>query len=384
MGEQEGRDARGVRLEGEHLKIEHEADVFLITLRDAGRFFVVRHGLGKLVSAGETPLNVADGREILVQFLLVGVAEVFLQGAGILHHKVEHALVEELAFGAGGVLFAAAATAAEQALEGQLGIAFRSKRGGLAFPGQIELIGTGITAVTIPRPAGFVAAQFQGRQAGELADVVGSKLVDGDPVADIGPGRFTGLHAGQEAGVGAGVVAAAIPVGAGLFVFQAGDDLEFRLQVLERGQGGAEVVTGAVLFGRPVFHILAVGRIHKSHAQGQRAGGSGLGRGRPGGKRGRGFQGRQGHERAETAEETAAGKFLGHDVLGKIWGREETGADRVPGTREIDGGHGCFLSTFRNARRGGNDAALHAGEIRLRQSAYARLRILRRSPCLAP
>ena len=85
-----------------------------------------------------------------------------------------------------------------------------------------------------------------------------------------------------------------------------------------------------------------------------------------------------------TSEETKAGKFLGHDFLGKMRGMEGTGADRVPGAKQIDGGAGSFLSTFRNARRGGNDAALHASEIRLRQSAYVRLRILRRSPCLAP
>ena len=259
VGEQERGDPRGVRLEGEHLKIEHEADVFLITFRDAGRFFVVRHGLGNLVRAGEAALDVADGGEIFVEFLLVGVTEVFLQVAGVLHHKIEHALVEEFAFGAGGVLFAAAATAAEQTLEGQLGVALRGQRGGLAFPSQIELIGAGVAAVAVPGPAGFVAAQFQRRQAGELADVIGGDLVDGDPVADIGPGGFAGLHAGQEAGIGAGVVPAAIAVGAGLFVFQAGDDLEFRFQVLERGQGGAEVVTGAILPGVQCSMFLPLG-----------------------------------------------------------------------------------------------------------------------------
>ena len=117
VGEEEGGNTRGVCLEGEHLQVEHEADMLFVAVRDAGGFFIVRQSLGSAIGLGDAALDIPDGGEIFIELLLVGVAEVLLEGLGVLHHKIQHTLVEKFPAGPGRVDFRALA-AAEETLEG--------------------------------------------------------------------------------------------------------------------------------------------------------------------------------------------------------------------------------------------------------------------------
>ena len=383
VGEEEGGDAGGVGLEGEDLEVEHQADVVLVVVGDAGGLGVIGEGLGELGGVAEAALDVADGGEVLVEFLFVGGAELALEGLGVFEDEVEDALVVEFALGAGGVFFGAVA-AGEEALEGELGVALGGEGRGFAFPGQVELIGTGIAAVAVAGAAGFVAAEFEGGKAGELAEVFGGDLVDGNAVADVGAGGFAGLDAGEEAGVSAGVVAAAVAIGLGLFVFEAGDDLEVGLEVLEGSEGAAEGVVAAVLAGGPVSHVFAVGRVDEGDAEGGLAAGFGGANAGAGGEGGGGFEGGQGHEGAEAAEKAAARKVGGHGEQG-VQGKEGPGErEACPRCSITDEWRGRILSTGRNASGAGSDAALRGGEIGLGLGHHVRPRILHRSCGAAP
>jgi hypothetical protein len=160
---------------------------------------------------------------------------VLLEGLGIVHDEVEDALIVEVAAGAGG--FFAGVAAAEEALEGQTRIAFRSKRHGFILPCEIELVGAAVAAVAVAGAADFIAAQFEGGQAGDLTDGIGGDLVDGDTDADVGSGGFAGLDAREEGGVGAGVVAGSVAICAGLVVGETGEDGDVLIHLGERGEG---------------------------------------------------------------------------------------------------------------------------------------------------
>ena len=178
------------------------------------------------------------------------------------------------------------------------------------------MIGTGVAAVAVPGAAGFVAAEFQGGQAGELADVVGGDLVDGNAVADICASGLAGLDSGEEAGVGPGMVAASVPVGVGFGMFQPLDDLELALHVLQWGEAPGEFVGGAVFTRRPMLPVFAIGRIDKRQPDGGRRCRCGLsGSGGTGGEWGRAFQCRKGHQGSKTTKKAAAGEGGGHGEL---------------------------------------------------------------------
>src|SRR5436190_2196835 len=85
--------ATKIGLEGKDQQIAHETDMFRETAGDASRFGGVRRlDLRQLGGALDSLLDVAHGREILVELPLIGGAQFAAQVAGIFPDEIEHTL----------------------------------------------------------------------------------------------------------------------------------------------------------------------------------------------------------------------------------------------------------------------------------------------------
>ena len=129
--ELQGGDAGGVGLETQHQQITHQPHVFPDVLRDAvGRTFDIRFveggppalQLAALAGIVDALLHVPHGVEILIKLALVTAADVPPQILGILHHRIQHALVP----GRDLIL--------EEPVEGQRRIQFQRRGGGRRTP----------------------------------------------------------------------------------------------------------------------------------------------------------------------------------------------------------------------------------------------------------
>jgi hypothetical protein len=93
-----GRHAGLVSLEGQGQQVEHHPHMLLEALRYARRLpLVVGDGVGKPPRVVDALLDLADGRQVLVQLLLVLAAQAGLQGLCVGLHEVEDALAQRLA-----------------------------------------------------------------------------------------------------------------------------------------------------------------------------------------------------------------------------------------------------------------------------------------------
>ncbi len=91
LGEQEGRDARGIGLEGKQHHVKHELDVVAETRRNpVGRF---DRRIGRLavesLGFGDALLDLAHAGEIFIELLLVAAAELFAQAAGVVEDEIQ-------------------------------------------------------------------------------------------------------------------------------------------------------------------------------------------------------------------------------------------------------------------------------------------------------
>ena len=155
-----------------------------------------------------------------------------------------------------------------------------------------------------------------------LAEAVGEHLVHGDAAAD---GRaLLDRHAGQQVAGLPGMNAHAD----GRLVEQAVDDVDLRLERLQRLEALAQLHLGARALGPPVVAVDAVA--HEQHGEAFREGGRGV---RPVRRRtapdGQRLQPRQRHRHADAAQERSPGDRCGahhaapvcHSLLRRARGR---------------------------------------------------------------
>lgn len=124
----EGGDAGDVSLEGEHLKLEHQARVILIGSGNAFRAV----GIGKCSIAGggfgllNTGFDFAHGCEVVVDAALIGFSKVALEAVEVITDEVEEArFLRE-----GATTLRSISTFAKEAFENEARVRFCRKWGG--------------------------------------------------------------------------------------------------------------------------------------------------------------------------------------------------------------------------------------------------------------
>ena len=136
--------ARGVGLEAKDHDIAHETHVLRDVLRDAvGRALDVRLverrapalQLTTLSRGFDALLDVAHGVEILVQLLLVGLADVTAEISGVIKHGIEYAAVARRS----GIF--------KETVESQRGIDFQRGRGRRRAPRDVRAVEHGVVLV---------------------------------------------------------------------------------------------------------------------------------------------------------------------------------------------------------------------------------------------
>src|SRR5262249_2577782 len=145
-----------------------------------------------------------------------------------------------------------AAGGAEQAVEDQARGDLLGERRRLGTPGQGGGGGAAVAGGAVGGLPPALAAEFERRGAGGGADAGGHGLVRGSAGADVGAVGLAGLAAGEEGGHGAGVVAGAVAVGAGLVAGQPGQDHQLIAERGERFEDVREGEVGALGGGRPL------------------------------------------------------------------------------------------------------------------------------------
>ena len=223
--------AREVRLQREHLQIEHQLDVLLPDLGHAWRAIDSRYRrLGVLTfRALDAPLDLPDRVEILIDLRPIAGAELPLQAGHVGHDPVEDA----------GVLLQLRApplrgsAVAEQALEDHPRIGLGRQRRGRRRPRQIVLVRAGVAVVAVADLRDQVDAELQGRNGRVAPDGAGGDLVDRGAVLVVGALGPLRARAAEEAGVRRGVV----PRGVGVLELEVREDrevLEIRRQCGKR------------------------------------------------------------------------------------------------------------------------------------------------------
>ena len=239
--------------------------MLFILLRNPCRPGKIRLRRGEFLGLLDALLQFANGGEIFVEFVPVGIAEFRLQPAGVFGHEVEDALVVEIAFCA--VLFGFPFDAVgEKPVEDQARINLRRHRRRFGFPGEIELIGATVARIAFAGDAALVTAQFERGQARESADFFSGNLVHRNAGLDIRALGLARLTAGEEGGGGPGVVAGPVAVRTGLVVRQTADDLEILLERFHRLEDVRQFIIGSDGLRRPVLHVRAVRNVNEGHA----------------------------------------------------------------------------------------------------------------------
>lgn len=262
-----GGNAGEVGLEGDDLKVEHEADIVAEEEGDAARFFSGRDGNRILLGFADTLFDFADRGEIFVELALIEGAQLAGDGLGGVAGEVEDAIAIESAAGAGGGI-EAGIDRAEEAFKDGAGIDLDGHGGVGFFPGQGVGVGATGAGVAITDHAGILAAQLKGSDTGLAGEVFGGYLIESSAGVDVGAGGVFGDGAGQETAAGLGVSAAL-----GLFageVGETGDEGNVLAEGSERGEDALEFEAGAV--GGPILHDDAVGDINDGDAAGLRLG----------------------------------------------------------------------------------------------------------------
>ena len=133
---------------------------------------------------------------------------------------------------------------AEQAVENQAGIDLHGKRRGGCAPGNRVHVGAAEAHIAgADQSAVILGGQFERRQRCFLADLLRGDLIDGYARVNVRAVGSLGVHAVQEHGRGARVVAAVIAgsAGRGHLVRQIADHHHLILERLQRGEGAGEL-----------------------------------------------------------------------------------------------------------------------------------------------
>jgi hypothetical protein len=94
LADHEGDHARQIRLEREHLQVEHQVEVILEDRRDALRFVHLRQiQIALLLRLLNAPLDVADRIGVLVDLGLILRAQRLSERRQLVVHGIENALV---------------------------------------------------------------------------------------------------------------------------------------------------------------------------------------------------------------------------------------------------------------------------------------------------
>ena len=136
----------------------------------------------------------------------------------------------------------AVSVVAEQPLEGQARVRLRGHGRGGGAPGDAVGVRAAVAGVAVADGARLLASQLQRGQPGLRGQGLGHDLVGGDAVPDVRAGGLLRVHAGEEAGGGAGVVAGPVAQLVRVVVGEAAQDQEVLAEGLERLQDARERV----------------------------------------------------------------------------------------------------------------------------------------------
>ena len=226
---------------------------------------------------------------------------------GVVENKIEDGtLLEQPATRVLGAL--AGIARAEEPFENQARIRLGRHGSVGRAPGDIILVDARIIGVADGRLPRGVASEFEGRKPGEMTDLPGDGLIDGNSRVDVRR-AFLESHAGEEDAVAARMVARAVRPADGIEMIEAAADLEEIAAGFERLQGLAKGKIRALLFGPPSRGDRAIREKHERGAQRRAGGGDGelaCALGREQFDRVKRFKSGQGEHRAEAAQEIAA------------------------------------------------------------------------------
>ena len=202
----EGDDPGHIRLQGEHLQIEHQLHVVFPAVRDARR----RLGHPPLLAARvlrlhqlDAPLQLADVGGVLVQRLTVQRPQLPLQVVQFDQHPVEQTLVVAQPHGA----VRRRVAGAEELLEHPPGLADCRQRLGGRRPSQGGRVRTVIVVRAPASPIHLLGGDLERWQGGVLSEALRVHLVQGLAQEDVGLG-LQGMRLSEENSGGAVVVAA--------------------------------------------------------------------------------------------------------------------------------------------------------------------------------
>jgi hypothetical protein len=114
-------------------------------------------------------LNLPHTAEILIEFLLIAVAENLVETTDIVVDEVQDALVVQFAAGAGFRQFLRV-VAAEEAFEDQFRVHLLGIGSRFAAPGEIGGVGTTVTGIAVARLRSPFDPQFQRGEAGLISN----------------------------------------------------------------------------------------------------------------------------------------------------------------------------------------------------------------------
>ena len=301
--EHEGRYPRQVCAQGEHLQINHEADVRGEVIRYAGGQLdgVVFGGRGVFAKALDAHFHVAHRGQVFIQLAPVVRAEIARQTAGVCADEVEHARAPAQQRRTGCV--ARCRRIAEELFKHVAWIHGYGQGLGRRAPGQ----GVGVRAaeadVAAAEQAGWFDPEFEGAEGRRCAEQIGCALIHGYAVVQIRTLRGLRVRAGEEGRAAAAVGATRITEGLRIGVREAGHHAEAVAQMLKGLERRRHRIVGACGGGPEGVHAHAVryvehgqtlrARRARAHARCER------------------LHERQRHARADAAQHRAPGEPIG-------------------------------------------------------------------------
>jgi hypothetical protein len=225
--------------------------------------------------------------QVFVQFAFVGGADLAAELVGAVLDSVKNTEVAKVA------------AILEEAVEGERGIDFVGDGRIGALPGDVGTVGVGVIGFVIAGHR-LLAGKDHAGLGGVLADVVGEDLVHAGAAVD--DRAFLNGDAGEEAASHGRMDA----VTEGGLVVEAVDDVDFRLDWLQRGERFAQLHVCARSGGGPMVGADAVAHEHDGETLGKGGGDRFRAAGRWGEQTRKRFEVRQGHGDADTAQEGPA------------------------------------------------------------------------------